>query len=152
MFTPEFSRWHRWENRSSLPNLQFPGVYALALSSEDLSNQEYRLIPEIKYFGMTNSRLGLAGRLDQFNSTIHDLPGHGGAWRFRFDYRDGKSMLLLLFVSVATFPCDVTTNQPDDLRMMGKVCEFEFQCFANFVEAYKHLPKYNNKKASPKMP
>ena len=152
MFIPQFSPWQKWENRSLLSDLHFPGVYALALSSENLSNQEYRLIPEIKYFGMTNSKLGLVGRLDQFNNTIHDFPGHGGAWRFRFDYRDGKTMLPLLYVSVAPFPCGVTTNQPDDLRMMGKVCDFEFQCFADFVEKYKHLPKYNDKKASPKMP
>jgi hypothetical protein len=135
-----------------LKELHLPGVYALAISEVDLTGSAYSLIPEIKYFGMTNAKKGLASRLNQFNNVINDINGHGGAWRFRFDFPEGTSILPLLFVSVAPFPCNVTTNQPDDLRLMGKVCEFEYACFADYVHAYKSLPKYNDKKKSPKMP
>lgn len=153
MFTPQFSKWKRWNDRLTLADLKLPGVYALALTNEDISNLDYSLIPEIKYFGMTNAKKGLASRLVQFDNVIHDRkgPGHGGGWRFRFDYPDGKTMLPFLFVSVSPFPCKVDSNHPDDLRIMGQVCEFEYSCIANYVEIFEALPKYNDKKASPKL-
>ena len=59
-----------------------------------------------------------------------------------------KELVDKLFVAVAPFECDVKSNQPDDLRVMGEVAKFEYDCFAHFVEMVGKLPEFNNKKQS----
>lgn len=54
-----FSNWVKWENRNGLNGLQFSGVYCIAISIHDLSNQVFQWISDIKYVGMTNSRKGI---------------------------------------------------------------------------------------------
>ncbi len=55
----------RWEDRNSLRGIKYPGVYCIAISETDLSNQEFEFISAITYVGMTNSKTGFKGRLKQ---------------------------------------------------------------------------------------
>ena len=152
-------KWSRWkklfeeEILHSIP--EFPGIYAFAIVNSNISGKPFSLRKEIKYFGMTNnSNGGLQTRLKQFKDTIDGkTPQHGGAERFLNDYKKGrKDLEKILFVSVMPVKCDPCSNNADDLRKMGKVCELEYEYFARYVERFRRgLPKYNNKKGSPKI-
>lgn len=99
---------------------------------------------------MTNAKSGLKGRLKAFNNTILGKRGHGGADRFRYKHQNYEKLVKKLFVSVAPFKANVTTNNPKDLLVMGDVAKFEYQCFAQYVDSYDDLPEFNNKKLSQK--
>ncbi len=141
-----FSAWKRWFNRNSLEGVKYPGVYCLAISDVELSGQEFKWIKEITYVGMTNSQGGLKSRLKQFDNTT----GHGGADRFRYKHQIYNNLVNQLYVSVCPFYCDVKSNRPDDLRIMGEVAKFEYDCMATYVEKFGHLPEFNDKRRSPK--
>ncbi len=150
MMKPIFSKWISWAERDKLSGIKYPGVYALAVSENDLSNTKYKLIQEIKYFGMTNSGGGLKSRLKQFDNTIIGKSGHGGAERFLYEYKKHKDFAHKLFVSVCPVVCDVKSNNPKDLLLMGEIAWLEYYCFAQYAKKYKKLPKFNDKKLSPK--
>ena len=145
-----FSTWKNWLVRESLSDLRFPGVYALAISDQDLSDQQFTWLQQIVYFGMTNSVAGLKGRLKQFDNTIIGKRGHGGADRFRYDFPVASDLNSRLYVAVLRFSCDVGSNSPADLITMGNVAKAEYECFAEFARLWRCLPKYNNKKEAPK--
>lgn len=145
-----FNKWHKWVNRADLPNSNFPGVYIIAKSNSDISGHKFLWIPEIIYIGMTNSKGGLKSRLNQFDKTLCRNIQHGGADRMLYKYRNYEELENNLYVSTVTIECDVKSNRPEDLRLMGEVLRLEFICFAEFVERFGHLPEFNNKKTSPK--
>lgn len=101
---------------------------------------------------MTNSVAGLNGRLNQFHNTIsHKSRQHGGADRFLNDHDDYEKLRKTLYVAVAPFKCDVKSNKPADLIAMGNVAKAEYECWAEYANNFdNHLPKYNDKKNSPK--
>ncbi len=146
----KFTEWKLWENRSELQGMQYPGVYAIAVSSTDLSDKSFSLIPKIAYFGMTNSKGGLKSRLRAFDNTIRGKTGHGGARRFRFKHSDYSNLAASLYVAICPFPCAVSSLQPNDLKKMGEVAKFEYICFANYAEEFGRLPEFNDMKRSPK--
>ncbi len=141
----EFSKWTKWVEREKLSGIKYPGIYCIAISEKDLSGNNFEWIDEINYIGMTNAKSGLKGRLKQFDNTIQGKTGHGGADRFRYDYRNYEDLKCKLFVSVKYFECDVKSNLPQDLLIMGEVAKHEFECFAEFVIKHNRLPKYNDK-------
>lgn len=147
-----FSVWKKWSARSEFESdLEWPGVYALAVSTKDLSNKPFSLIEEVRYFGMTRAKAGLKSRLGQFNNTIIGKIGHGGAERFLGAYeKDMKLLKKNLYVSINFMKCDVKSNNPEDLKKIGKILEFEYICFAKYVEKHDELPRFNNFKKSPK--
>jgi hypothetical protein len=145
-----FSHWESWPKRAALAGLPFPGVYALAISPTNIAATPFSWRPEIIYVGMTNAKGGLKSRLQQFDNTIQGGDGHGGGHRVRFKHSDYAKLKSHLYVSVCPWDCDVTSNDPADLRIMGKVVEHEYECFALFVEAFGKLPEFNDKKKSPK--
>ena len=145
-----FTKWTHWADRSDLPSLAYPGVYALAISSTDISGTPFSWIPEIVYVGMTNAKGGLKSRLGQFDNTIKGGDGHGGGHRVRFKHSDFAILISTLYVSVCSFACDVTSENPTDLRIMGEVTKHEYECFALFAEKFERLPEFNDKKRSPK--
>ncbi len=151
MVENKFTTWKKWVNRDNLPDIEYPGIYCIAISESDLSEQDFTWIREIKYIGMTNSRAGLKGRLKQFNSTINGNTKHGGADRFMYKYQDRQDLLNRLFVSAHPFECDVTTNDSRDLRTMGEVAKFEYECFATYVDKFNCLPEFNDKANSDKL-
>ena len=99
---------------------------------------------------MTNAKGGLRSRLQQFDNTIKGGDGHGGGHRVRFKHSDYRGLTSHLFVSVCPWECDVTVNDPENLRLMGEVAKHEYECFALFVEAFGNLPEFNDKRKSPK--
>jgi hypothetical protein len=100
---------------------------------------------------MTNAAYGLLGRLQHFDDTISGKRvAHGGADRVRQGYPSYARLAPRLYVSVARFPCDPTSNKPGDLHKMGNVARFEYLCLAAFVEQFARLPRFNDKANSPK--
>ena len=150
MTEKEFTKWIKWQDRHLVKRLDLPGVYAIAVTDIDLTNKTFNLTQDIKYFGMTNSKSGLKGRLRQFDNTIKGKRGHGGADRFRFKYPNYNNLIKKLFVSVVKFDCNVSSNTPKDLEIMGEVSKFEYVCFANYVRRFSNLPEFNDKKNAPK--
>lgn len=149
MIARRFGKWHPWHKRRELPTC--PGVYAIARSSGVLSGKSFALRDDIIYFGMTNAVSGLRGRLEQFDTTISGKRlSHGGADRVRQGYRSYSRLTTKLYVAVAPFVCDPTSNLPADLRTMGAVVRFEYLCLAAFVERYGRIPRFNDKAKSPK--
>ncbi|MCU0784161.1 MAG: hypothetical protein MUF81_08990 [Verrucomicrobia bacterium] len=130
--------------------MKYPGIYAIALSDEDIASTPFTWRKEIIYIGMTNSKGGLKSRLQQFENTINGKDGHGGAVRVRFKHRNYNTLVSKLFVSVSHTECDVTSKKPSALRLMGKVAQQEYECFAIFAEMFGELPEFNDKKKSPK--
>jgi hypothetical protein len=145
-----FSEWCRWSNRNGLERLHFPGVYAIAISDSDIAGTAFSWRPEVIYVGMTNGKGGLKSRLQQFDNTIKGRDGHGGGQRVRFKYPDYYTLAPKLYVSVYPYECNVVSNQPLDLRIMGNVAKHEYECFALFAETFDRLPEFNDKKKSPK--
>jgi len=150
MYESKFSNWRKWEHREDLANLNFPGIYLISHTQKGISNRQFSWRKDIIYIGMTNAVKGLKGRLKQFDNTIIGKSGHGGADRVRYKYKNYSKLINNLYVSVAVFRTDVKSNQSKDLRLMGDVAKFEYQCFAHFVERYGQLPEFNNKKEAPK--
>ena len=146
----KFTKWARWAGRSDLSCLEYPGVYALTISSIDISETPFSWIPEIVYVGMTNAKSGLKSRLRQFDNTIKGKNGHGGGHRVRFKHPDYEKLTANMYVSVCPFFCDVTSEDPSDLRVMGEVTRYEYECFALYIEEFGSLPEFNDKKRSPK--
>jgi hypothetical protein len=154
-FRLQFSSWKKWKDRNSFGEcLKYPGVYSLAISEHDLTGNDFSLISEIVYIGMTNSMGGLKSRLQQFDNTLHKKQGHGGAQRVISNYPDYdyETLFSRLFVSILPIECNVNpaTYTPGDLRKMGLVADLEYECFARYLEEYHKLPIYNDKKKSPK--
>lgn len=146
-----FSVWHQWENRHSLAGIKYPGVYLVSYAECELQGSPAEWTPQIIYIGMTNAVGGLRSRLSQFDRTIAGKAvTHGGADRVRYKHRHYPSLIGHLYVSVLPFVCDVKSNLPDDLRVMGEVVQCEYNCLAGVVEQIGKLPEFNNKKLSRK--
>lgn len=147
-----FSNWVQFDQRDELRHTNYPGVYAIAISTKNIAGKPFRWIKEISYFGFTNAGGGVRGLLNQFNNTLRDKsgPGHGGAQRFRRKYRDGNKLAKKLYVAVCPFKCDVFTNKPADLRVMGDVVRAEYLAFATYAARFHRLPEFNDKERSPK--
>jgi hypothetical protein len=141
----DFSKWKKW---ADIKNIKYPGVYCIAKLIKNIDGEKFSWIREIVYIGMTNSQGGLQSRLNQFHNTINGGKGHGGAERFKYKYPNehGKN----LYVSVNAFKCNVKKKSVDDLKIMGKVAEYEYVCFAKYMEKFKQLPEFNDQKRSPK--
>jgi hypothetical protein len=151
MIEPKFSHWTQWKNRHLLEGIDYPGVYALAVSNSDISKTEFNWNNQIMYFDMTNSGGGLRARLRQFDRTVLGKEGHGGGERVRFKYRDYGELAEKLFVSVCPIECSIKSNKPEDLLKMGEVAYLEYYCFAKYAQLFGHLPQFNDRRNSPKL-
>jgi hypothetical protein len=147
-----FSNWVKFNQREALKNTNYPGVYAIAICSRNIAGTRFGWKKEIAYLGFTNAVGGLRGRLNQFSNTIRSksAPSHGGAERFRHKYPNGNALAEKLYVAVCPFKCDVSTNSPADLRVMGDVVRAEYLAFAKYATLYLRLPEFNDKERSPK--
>ena len=148
----KFLEWKKFDNREELNNIEYPGIYTIAISRNNLEGSTFDYIKAIKYIGMTNAKNGLRGRLNAFNNTLRDKsgPGHGGAQRFLYDYSNPEALAKKLYVSICPFKCNVESIKKEDLITMGEVAKAEFVALANYVDIYGNLPKYNDKHNSPK--
>lgn len=147
----KFSKWVSWDERAILGGLQYPGVYALAKTLKPIGGTRFTYIKEIVYFGMTNSKGGLRSRLKQFDNVMLGKRGHGGADRFLFKFPNVRRLRKQLYVAISVTECDVSSNSPKDLLLMGNVAKQEYECWAKYVRRYKRLPLFNDKLNSPKI-
>jgi len=146
-----FTGWSIWDKRNDLDNTNYPGVYAIRISQKSLAGRKFSWHKEIVYIGMTNAITGLRGRLKAFDDTIGGKSvRHGGGDRFKFQHQNYDEVVEKLYVSVARFKADVTSKTPKNLRVMGDVARFEFQCLAKYVESYGELPEFNDMQKSKK--
>lgn len=147
-----FSNWVKFDHRDLLRNTNYPGVYAIAISRTNIAGRRFGWVKEICYIGFTNGVSGLRGRLNAFNNTLRNKsgPGHGGAERFLGKYRNGNSLARKLYVAVCPFECNVSSNLPRDLRIMGDVVRAEYLAFAKYAALFGRLPEFNDKEKSPK--
>ena len=145
-----WSKWVGWKDRENLDGISYSGVYAIAIAEQVIAGKDFDFEKEIAYFGMTNSKGGLKNRLQQFDNTIQGKEGHGGAKRFRKKYPDYHKLIEVLYVAVKPFKCDTALKNQKDLLVMGKVAEFEYICFAEYLGKYGSLPEFNDMKRSPK--
>ena len=151
MYEGRFSAWRRWPERNDHAGIARPGVYVIAVAPTALGGRPFSWRREIVYVGMTNAVAGLRGRLDQFDRTmVGTRVTHGGADRVRFKCRNYMAFTRRAWVAVAPFPCDPASLQPRDLRAMGDVAKFEYECLAQYVERFDTLPKFNDKARAPK--
>jgi hypothetical protein len=150
----KFTKWVKFSNRKELEQSGWgwPGIYAIAYSNNDISNTPFSLLEDIVYFGMTKSKSGLKGRLQQFDNTICGNRGHGGAARFCYNLpKKDKFWKEKLYVSIMVFrDCYVGSNNPKDLMIIGDIVKQEYVCFAKYVENFNKLPRFNDIKKSPK--
>ena len=146
-----FSNWTKWHSRNNLEGINYPGIYTLAITSNNIENNPFSIINDIVYFGMTNSINGLRGRLNQFNTTIKTKKRgiHGGAERFLNDDKCYENIISGLYVSVNYIACKVDSYQAEDLYKMGEVAKLEYVCIGAYAEEFNKMPKYNDKR-SPK--
>jgi hypothetical protein len=146
-----FSPWYRWEARREYPDIAYPGIYIVAISSTDISGRPFTFNNDIVYVGMTNAVAGLRGRLVQFDNTIAKKHcQHGGADRFLYKHQDYAALVKQLYVALRHFECTPEGVTPAHLRAMGRVANAEYECMACCVEKFGRLPEFNRKKDSPK--
>ncbi|WP_122033190.1 hypothetical protein [Aliivibrio sp. EL58] len=140
----KFGQWVYWADRDAIDNISFPGIYVLAITSEDLTNKpvEYS---QVVYIGMSNSLSGVKGRLYQLNRSITGLSGHSGGNSIRkyhgvYDFWEDN---LDLYVAVCPVICNVAKRSIKDLKLMGAVSYMEYEAFSLFK---KYCPKQNKPK------
>jgi len=152
MYAPnlKYSRWTLWEERNSLRNIDFPGIYMIAITRKRLRGRKssYR---EVKYIGMTNAKNGIYGRLSQFNQSIHGRPGHSGGWTVYYDLGNYKRWKRKYKLYVCTMPIrrkievDKKLRKPDDIKAMGLIAYLEYAALAEYKKKTGTEPKYNTK-------
>lgn len=148
----DFGCWQRFYEVAPADITTEKGIYAFAISASDLSNAPFAVIKPIVYFGMTNAEGGLRGRLRQFRDTVFGgKKRHGGAERFVYEHKDNLGGLQQkLYFSLCAFVAVPNQSAVDELMLMGDVARAEYVAFAEYFRAYGCLPKFNDKKASPK--
>jgi len=68
-------RWHLlFDNLENIENGNYPGVYLIAWTNENLSGQKIKL-EDIFYVGMSNARKGLSSRLKQYINGVEKNNG-----------------------------------------------------------------------------
>ncbi len=139
----KFSKWHKWCDKNNIENINYPGIYAIAITSKNIDGGklEYK---DVVYIGMTKSKL--KGRLGSFNSSITGKTGHSGgnAIRKELDNYDKWVKNKKLFVAVMPIKCDTKRRNSSDLKQMGVVAALEYMAFARFQDMTKYdRPEYN---------
>lgn len=137
-----FSKWHEWDGFRDINDI-YSGIYAIAISNKTLHSNRVNY-NDIVYIGMSNSMLGIKGRLTQLNNAIHGKYGHSGGKSMFNDLGNYKKWNKKLFVSVMPIECDVKRRNVDDLINMGVVTCLEYMAFAKFKKITgDDKPKYN---------
>lgn len=145
------TKWYKWVYRNEIANKRQPAVYFIAFSDKDISSEDFAIIEDIVYIGMTISVSGLKGRLDQFEHAMRGKNGiHGGAERVRFKHTNPDDFFNKAYISAKIFEISPSKNKPDDWRIKGDCVEHEYKSFAEYLEKYQRLPEFNDQKRSKK--
>jgi hypothetical protein len=134
---------------ADLEDAGYPGVYALAYSTENLSHNRVRP-RDVFYVGMSHA--GVIKRLKQFIGGLKHGGYHSGAKRFYENYAHDVPYSKLknrkkFFVASISVPCIAAKLQrsPTDLRKMGIVAAFELYVLAHVKELTGAEPELNKK-------
>lgn len=144
----KFSKWHYWADRTEITNINYPGIYLLAITNQNLTAKTAKY-EHVSYIGMTNSISGLRGRLGQLHSSINGGTGHSGGNTIRRQlglYEEWGNGLDL-YVSVCPVICDTKERTPKDLQLMGAISYMEYEAFALFKNTCpkQEKPQYNTR-------
>ena len=142
-------KWRKWNDKNSIPNLDEPGIYFIAHSENDLTKNDFSIIEEIVYIGMSISKKGAKGRLQQFESGMKGKKGiHGGAERVKFKHSDENLFFKDTFVFAELFT--LTDDEVFNWKQKGNCVKHEYVRFSNFLEKFGKLPEFNDQKRSKK--
>lgn len=140
-----------YNEKSSIENLEYPGVYLLAYSDRKLKDKNINL-RDIFYVGMTNSAGGVKQRLNQFINGIEKNRQHSGGMRFLKEYMNGtpyseSKMTRKFFVASISFECEVRKEKrrETDLQIMGDIACLEYYVLAHIKKAVGSEPELNKK-------
>lgn len=142
-----FTKWVSWDKRNQIVGCEFPGVYAIAITVNDLSGSSFDY-SYAQYIGMSNSLNGLKGRWSQLHQGIRGIRGrHSGGDTIFKELGHFEIWKKKLFVAACPVECSPFEATPNDLRLMGIVAYLEYEAFASFSEnvADMNKPKYNKK-------
>jgi hypothetical protein len=148
LFSQRWTNLHA--NHTRLEDGEYPGVYVLAYSDDDLEGKQVKE-EQVFYVGMSHT--GIKRRLGQFIKGIEDGGHHSGASRFyteyagRIPYSQLQNRKTFYVASVAVVPCIVDKDRrtPTDLKKMGEVARLEFYVLAYIKEKLHTEPELNKK-------
>lgn len=141
-------KWSKWQTKNQIPDIKEPGIYYIAHSNEDLSNQFFDFQKDIIYIGMSISKKGVLGRLYQFEKGMEGKDGtHGGAERVRFKHKDHIEFFDNCYLYVKPFKLS-KENDVFNWKQKGECVKHEYVSFANYLEKYGELPEFNDFKRS----
>jgi hypothetical protein len=145
------TKWVSWGKRNTIPKRNQPAIYYIAYVDQNIEGQDFTYREEIIYIGMTISKSGLKGRLDQFEKAMFGSEGvHGGAERVRFKHNNAESFFENTYVSACIFELSDNRNSADDWRIKGDCVGHEYKSFAEFLDQHHNLPEFNDMKRSKK--
>jgi hypothetical protein len=141
----KFSEWYEWKNRNEYPLKTSPGVYLLSITPKsDLAGKEPSF-EDVVYIGMTNSRLGLCGRWNQFFNSVSGKGGHSGGMRVFLDKGHYDTWKDYFYVAAMGVECNVRNPTDEDYLKMGWVTYLEYEAFALYYRNVGGHPKYNKR-------
>jgi hypothetical protein len=105
------TKWVPWGKRNTISNKNQPAIYYIAHVNQNIEDEDFSYIKDIVYIGMTISKSGLKGRLEQFEKAMYGSDGvHGGAERVRFKHKDANSFFENAYVSACIFELSDNRN------------------------------------------
>ena len=139
------------ESFKNIEDGNYPGIYLLAFTDKNLEGEIVKP-SDIFYVGMSNARKGITSRIQQFINGIEKNGSHSAGMRF---YKENSksipfskcSHLEKFYIVSLAFKCDVNkaTRTPNDLRIMGDICQLEYYLLAHIKEITNEEPKLNKK-------
>jgi hypothetical protein len=145
------TKWMPWNKRNDILKKNQPAIYYIAYSKSEIQDNAFSFIKEIVYIGMTISKKGLKGRLDQFEKAMMGANRvHGGAERVRVKHKDADIFFKNTYVSACIFELSKEKNKPDDWRIKGECVKHEYKSFAEYLDEHGELPEFNDMERSKK--
>ncbi|MDB4754896.1 hypothetical protein OAF80_00410 [bacterium] len=139
------------ETIKDLKNGKYPGVYVLAISSENNITDKVVEMKDVFYIGMSNAKNGVKSRLKQFLLGVEKGTSHSAGMRFKKE-KDQKEWNSNFYFAAKGYECNVvkTTNGDksrgaNDLRIMGDVAKLEYELLAIYKEVMNKEPDLNKK-------
>jgi hypothetical protein len=138
--------WCKWSDRKNIVGKNQPAVYFIAYSENDISDNDFTMLKEIIYIGVSISKQGLIGRLNQFKRAMNGaIKTHSAAERVREKHLNIDDFFKYAFVSARIFDISKAKSEVEILRIKGKCLGDEYASFADYMEKYHLLPEFNNK-------
>ena len=145
------TKWQKLVERPRLNQGEFPGVYLLAYTSEELLGQ--RVAPEdVFYVGMSTTAVNT--RVAQFWDGIQRCCAHSGAMRFYRRWAGNRNYSEFcrtsknrFYVTAVAIPCcaDKEFRSDQDLLALGRVVELEYAALAKIKRETGLEPPLNRK-------